>query len=181
MVKKKKGNESPPGSKMGFFSGLACGLFVAFLVYLWSSVLPHPLDIARSVKEKILGFGNEELLKSQTSLMVDEKSHPTFYEFLPGDKVPVPIISSEGERDEELGRDGVFLQVGSFREFSEADQQKARLALLGVLATIESSKGRDDTLWYRVRIGPMSKKVARSLKKRLIEEKFDVLVLLTDS
>ena len=166
---------------MGFFSGLACGLFVAFLVYLWSAVLPHPSSIARSVKERVLGLGNEEPLKSTDSSIAEEKSHPTFYQFLPGDKIPIPILSSENAKNEEPSPDGVLLQVGSFTKFEEADQQKAKLALLGLVATIETSKGRDNALWYRVRIGPMSKKIARSLKKRLVKEKFDVLVLLIDS
>jgi len=181
MMKKKKRNESPSSRRMGFFSGLACGLFVAFLVYLWSSVLPHPLSIVRTVKQQLLGLGSDEYLKPQTSSIVDEKPHPTFYQFLPGDKIPIPILSSEKSKNEESVPDGVFLQVGSFTTFEDADRQKAKLALLGVIATIETSKGRDNALWYRVRIGPMSKEIARSLKKRLIKEKFDVLVLLIDS
>ncbi len=48
---------------------------------------------------------------------------------------------------------GYLLQVGSFQRNSEADAMKAKLALLGVEANIESVSVNKDT-WHRVRIGP---------------------------
>ncbi len=48
---------------------------------------------------------------------------------------------------------GYLLQVGSFRNLTDADRRKAELALLGVQATIEKVS-LDSTLWHRVRVGP---------------------------
>lgn len=51
---------------------------------------------------------------------------------------------------------GYLLQVGSFRHFSDADQLKANLALLGIEASIQSVELADGETWHRVRIGPFS-------------------------
>ncbi|MDH5553267.1 MAG: SPOR domain-containing protein, partial [Nitrosomonas sp.] len=47
-----------------------------------------------------------------------------------------------------------FLQAGSFRSTNDAENQKARLALLGVVADIQSADLAERGVWYRVRIGP---------------------------
>ncbi len=46
------------------------------------------------------------------------------------------------------------LQLGSFRRHDEADGLKARLALIGIEASVQKVIIREDDVWYRVRIGP---------------------------
>ena len=87
-------------------------------------------------------------------------------------------LSVDGGTLDERG--SIFLQVGSYSNFEDADGQKAKLALLGIVASIESTKGGDSAVWYRVKIGPLSKESARQVKSRLVEEKFEVLVLIKD-
>lgn len=48
-----------------------------------------------------------------------------------------------------------YLQAGAFRELNDAEATKARLALMGVAATIAERKSELGTL-YRVRVGPFS-------------------------
>ncbi|MQM29727.1 MAG: hypothetical protein CRU78_03915 [Candidatus Accumulibacter phosphatis] len=47
----------------------------------------------------------------------------------------------------------IYLQAGSFQNMAEADNQKARLALMGVEARIQQVM-LQDKVWYRVRLGP---------------------------
>ena len=47
------------------------------------------------------------------------------------------------------------MQAGSFREHNQADELKAKLALQGITADIQTVKINADT-WHRVRIGPIS-------------------------
>jgi cell division protein FtsN len=47
-----------------------------------------------------------------------------------------------------------ILQAGSFSNASEAENLKAKLALLGVEANIQSATIPDKGVWYRVRVGP---------------------------
>lgn len=57
---------------------------------------------------------------------------------------------------EQVKGSGVYiLQVGSFRQHREADGMKARLALLGVEAKIQTVKSDKNTM-HRVRIGPLN-------------------------
>jgi cell division septation protein DedD len=47
-----------------------------------------------------------------------------------------------------------YLQAGAFQKESDAENQKARLALSGWEATIQAATLPDRTTWYRVRVGP---------------------------
>jgi cell division protein FtsN len=51
-----------------------------------------------------------------------------------------------------------FLQAGAFRKNDDAENLKARLALLGVLASVQSIDLAEKGVWYRVRVGPFTKK-----------------------
>lgn len=62
---------------------------------------------------------------------------------------------SKPEKDNTL-KEPIYLQAGSFQNAGEADNQKARLALLGAEARIQQVM-LQDKVWYRVRIGPYHK------------------------
>jgi cell division protein FtsN len=47
-----------------------------------------------------------------------------------------------------------ILQAGSFSNVSDAEKLKAKLALLGVEANIQTATIPDKGVWYRVRLGP---------------------------
>lgn len=47
-----------------------------------------------------------------------------------------------------------ILQAGSFSNANEAENLKAKLAMLGVEANIQSTTIPDKGVWYRVRVGP---------------------------
>jgi outer membrane autotransporter protein len=47
-----------------------------------------------------------------------------------------------------------FLQAGSFSNEADADKLKARLALLGMEASVQSVTIPDKGVWHRVRLGP---------------------------
>jgi cell division protein FtsN len=54
-------------------------------------------------------------------------------------------------------KDVYFIQAGSFQNPAEADNQKARLAILGFESSVEPANLPDKGTWYRVRLGPYSK------------------------
>lgn len=53
-------------------------------------------------------------------------------------------------------KEPIYLQAGSFQTASDADNQKARLALMGAEARIQQVM-LQDKVWYRVRLGPYHK------------------------
>ena len=71
------------------------------------------------------------------------------------------------------------LQVGSFRAAADADQLKARLALLGVVAQVQTVTVNDAT-WHRVRVGPLGEaRQADEMRSRLADNGIDSLVMKT--
>lgn len=70
----------------------------------------------------------------------------------PSAPAPQPRPSSQNAAE------NYFLQVGSFRSHAEADNLKARLALLGVMASVQSADLAEKGRWYRVRVGPYNQK-----------------------
>ena len=61
------------------------------------------------------------------------------------------------------------MQVGSFRNFKEADKLKAHLAFLGIESRIEKA-AVGDAIWNRVRMGPFkSPSNVAKIKKQLKE------------
>ncbi len=70
-----------------------------------------------------------------------------------------------------------ILQVGSFRKPQQADQMKARLALLGIKARIEKVHVSDG-IWHRVRLGPFaSMEEANQLRSKLLAQKIKSMMM----
>jgi cell division protein FtsN len=83
-----------------------------------------------------------------------------FYKILPGQVDAVPAdgkAASKGEPSAAAPAKKVFLQLGAFQNENEADNLKAKLALLGVEAKIQSVSIPDKGMVHRVRVGPLSK------------------------
>ena len=58
---------------------------------------------------------------------------------------------------QEASKDVYFIQAGSFQNPADADNQKARLAILGFESSVEPANLPDKGTWYRVRMGPYAK------------------------
>jgi cell division septation protein DedD len=112
-----------------------------------------------------------------------------FYDILPGkadavpDKAPKPEAKKEEPKKEDKKDDKkeeakesktpLFLQAGSFSTAQDADNQKAKLAFMGLEAVVQQVMIQDKT-FYRVRVGPYTKieelnKVRADLAKSGIE------------
>jgi len=91
-----------------------------------------------------------------------EKPKFDFYRILPGSEEPVTereirerLRAKGGQQDS--AKDVYFIQAGSFQNPAEADNQKARLAILGFESSVEPANLPDKGTWYRVRMGPYAK------------------------
>lgn len=74
-------------------------------------------------------------------------------------------------------QDSYILQVGSFRNSADAEQLKARLALLGSVAKVQTVTV-DNQTWHRVRIGPFSgARKADEMRRMLSDNQIDTLVM----
>lgn len=77
-----------------------------------------------------------------------------FYTILPGSEEPVAEHEQKRDKKEAAATESYFLQVGAFQAAAEADNMKARLALLGLEAAIQTADVPEKGVWHRVRIGP---------------------------
>ncbi|MES2636434.1 MAG: SPOR domain-containing protein [Pseudomonadota bacterium] len=53
-------------------------------------------------------------------------------------------------------KDNYFLQVGAFQNEADADNMKAKLALQGFEAVVQTATIPEKGVWHRVRVGPLS-------------------------
>jgi len=125
-----------------------------------------------------------------------ERSRFQFYELLPRDEVripepaptppgtaapvptpaPTPAPAMEPRPQPEAAT-RVMLQTGSFRQFQQADEMKARLAMMGLQASIREVSV-DGQTFHRVYLGPFDNEaVADRWAERLRRENFEVLRL----
>lgn len=83
-----------------------------------------------------------------------------FYKILPG-QVDAVTSDAKGDKGGEPSAGAsakkVYLQLGAFQNQDEADNLKAKLALLGVEAKIQSVNVPDKGMVHRVRVGPLSR------------------------
>jgi len=151
-------------------TGVALGLFVAFLIFLQKK--PASLE---QVKETIT---------EKKAKVVEEVENAgrrfDFYSLLP--KMEVVVPESEPVKNSQNGHEvkpGTYsIQTGSFRNFADADRQKAQLALLGVQSGIHAAVVDDGVTWHRVRIGPLGKAdEIRDLQKLLKQNGYQILMI----
>lgn len=83
-------------------------------------------------------------------------------------------------REERLGKakaSKYVIQAGSFKNFSDADKLRARLALMGIESRVEKEKIKN-VIWNRVRMGPYSRMSSVStIKSRLTKEGIQLMVI----
>lgn len=149
----------------GVLIGLIVGLAVAIGVALYINFSPKPFinrdkPPAETAKAPVL---TPDATTTSPGEQVDKNGKPTgkprfdFYTILPGSEGPV----SEREippaaKQDNPAKEGYFLQLGSFQGAAEADNMKARLALLGLEAVIQTADIPEKGVWHRVRIGPFA-------------------------
>jgi cell division protein FtsN len=148
------------GMFVGVILGLAVSLAVAF--YLNKTPIPFlsakPKTTEKDGKAAIAGLP----AASQAAPAAPEKPKFDFYKILPGSEETVSerelrdrMKAARGQQD--AAKDVYFIQAGSFQNPADADNQKARLAILGFESSVEPANLPDKGTWYRVRMGPYSK------------------------
>lgn len=106
--------------------------------------------------------------QSDASQPVDKPKYD-FYKTLPrGNEASVPVVEKPAAP---VQSDKVYLQAGSYQNPSEADNLKARLALMGIEANVQRVDLGDKGVFYRVRLGSFpSTDAAETMRARLAGE-----------
>jgi cell division protein FtsN len=143
---------------IGMLIGLVLGLGIALGVAWYVNRMPSPFLPHSTPSSKVeAGKGSAAAGKdgSQAAKSAETKPRFDFYKILPGQEEPATEKQfREATRSKPSEREAFYLQAGAFQNAPDADTLKARLALLGVEATIQTTTLPDKGVWHRVRAGP---------------------------
>jgi len=153
------------GFLIGMFLGIILGLGIALGVAFYLNKTPLPF----LGKSRPAGDGKESSAQPQKPLAGmpqgaakgAERDKPKFdfYKILPGGEEPVTEkelkeAAKAGKGQPEAARGVYFIQAGAFQNPADADNQKAKIAILGFESSVEPTLLPDKGTWYRVRLGP---------------------------
>lgn len=160
-------------------SGLAIGLFVAFLFQLEpgrdtvkrdkTPPAPAPSQTSKATEEPRYDFYT---LLPESEVIVPQAGVP---ETKPGSEEDTPAVTDAAA--EEAGT-RFFLQAGSFRQQAEADRVRAQILLLGLDVRLEDARLDSGDVWYRVQVGPFTDRNKLSQAQQVLTGNgFDNLLL----
>lgn len=166
--------KSAGGTLIGMFIGLVLGVGVAagVVFYLNKSPLPFTNKTATTGKAEPSGSNPDKpagtpaepiALPGKPGDPIPEKRFQ-FYDILPGkadavpdkNSKPTPIQEEVKKEEGKESKQPLFLQAGSFSTAADADNQKAKLAFMGVEAVVQQVMVQDKT-YFRVRVGPYNR------------------------
>lgn len=171
MVRDVKNNSRPrsagkaqPSVWPGILVGLLIGLVIAVAIFYTVSSNPPRFDNFEAQKsgapKPTTKPAQPEELKPLGDAPAQQQRYD-FYRILPGNgeatpsapqaKPAAPVVESKPVDAERPA----FLQAGSFEQAEEADNLKARLAMLGLEVEIQTVSLGDMGVRHRVRIGPL--------------------------
>jgi cell division protein FtsN len=168
-VKSAPPRRSAGGLILGMFIGLIVGLAIALGVAFYLNKTPIPFlgkskppaskDAAPETPRAVAGMP-----QGGAAAPKGEKPKFDFYKILPGGEEAVSEKELKDAAKAEAGKAGkppadaarnvYFIQAGSFQNPADADNQKAKIALLGFESAVEPTALPDKGTWYRVRLGP---------------------------
>ena len=158
-------SRSGGGFLLGMFVGLVIGLGIALGVAFYLNKTPLPfIGKPKPAATKDGADASAEHKQANIAGMPQgipkgERPKFDFYKILPGSEEPVSEkelkdAAKSAKGQPEAARGVYFIQAGSFQNPADADNQKAKIAILGFESSVEPTALPDKGTWYRVRLGP---------------------------
>ncbi len=156
------------GSKgSSFFTGLLIGLLlgvglsVGLTMYLKRADSPFAENkVDKPSIEKLSEKLSETKPAEESALPTDESPESVkpenkfdFYTILPETE---STVTEQEVKESAIKIDNYFLQIGAFQNEADADNMKAKLALQGFEAVVQTATIPEKGVWHRVRVGPLS-------------------------
>ena len=179
-ARKPAGGKNGAGSLLiGILIGLLLGLGIALAVAWYINKMPTPFVNRAAPPPKSEPQKNAETAKDgdKAAKAADGKPRFDFYKILPGSEEPVTeqqFKDAQKAPPQAQARESFYLQAGAFQNAPDADNLKARLALIGVSAAVQTTTLPDKGVWHRVRVGPYTaiedlNRARETLKQNSIE------------
>ena len=159
---KSSGNKGSP-----FLTGLLVGLLLGVGLSLWVTMYLKGGDspfVEPKVKKPAIAAQTEKSVEDNTSeedVLPKEESPEgskaennfDFYTILPETE---STVTEQEVKESSIKKDNYFLQVGAFQNEADADNMKAKLALQGFEAVVQTATIPEKGVWHRVRVGPLN-------------------------
>ena len=145
---------------VGILIGLVLGLGIALGVAWYINKTPSPFLNGRTPPAKTEPAKGEKAAaqsKGEDKAKAPEgKPRFDFYKILPGEEPATDqqLKDAQKKATSTAVKETFFLQAGAFPNAPDADNLKARLALLGIEAAIQTTTVPEKGVWHRVRVGP---------------------------
>jgi cell division protein FtsN len=147
-----------------FFTGLLIGLLlgvgasVGLTMYLKGADSPFAdmkvdKPINENNSEKNANVSEESVLPQEENPNKPDNKFD-FYTILP--ETESTVTEKEIKDNSLIKKDNYFLQVGAFQNEADADNMKAKLALQGFEAVVQTATIPEKGVWHRVRVGPLN-------------------------
>lgn len=146
---------------IGILIGLVLGLGIALAVAWYINKMPNPFQSRPPAPKSEQPKGAQAPAPTRSdekpAKAPEGKPRFDFYKILPGTEEPATdqqLRDAQKKKSTAATRETFYLQAGAFQGAADADALKARLALLGVEAMIQTTTLPDKGVWHRVRVGP---------------------------
>lgn len=164
------------GTMVGLFIGLVIGVLIAFGVVWYLNKMPLPFQDKSGKPEKTdtkpaatpaAGQQTPQALPGKPGDKVDEKPRFEFYKILPSGQEPTPAPADAKPAPAQAAQpaaaapvpsaEAFYLQAGAFQKSTDADNLKAKLALMGLETSLQEVNIPEKGVMHRVRVGPFGK------------------------
>lgn len=162
-----RGNPFLSGLLVGLLLGIGASLGVALYVMKGESAFQEKEAPAPEVAPQ--GKSTSNGVPAETTPVAEppkKEDRFTFYGILTGSEAPVTeqeVKQATEQKAPQTSSDqptapseNYFLQVGAFQTEQEADNTKAKLALIGLEAVVQTANIPEKGVLHRVRVGPLA-------------------------
>lgn len=154
-----KGNPLFTGLLIGVLIGI--GVSLAVVMTIKGSDSPFNNNTAAVAQDPNkyddLGKPDNAAAKSAEAAAEDDKTRFDFYTILPGTEKQITTDEMlKAEENKPATQGSYYLQVGAFQTEEDADNMKAKLALQGFEAVVQTATIPEKGVWHRVRVGPLN-------------------------
>lgn len=183
-TREKKASKGSP-----FFSGLLVGLVlgvgisVVLAIFITGGKSPFENKVTPAAVIEPEVSAETPAAAPDTPAETEENPRFDFYTILPGNESQVTEREIQQKQTEAtVTSETYFLQVGAFQTEQEADNMKAKLALQGMEAIVQTAEIPEKGTWHRVRVGPFSDigQINRT-RAQLLENGFTADLIKVDS
>jgi cell division protein FtsN len=171
------------GTLLGVLLGLVLGILIALGVawYITKAPVPFQSKVVKPAEssdgaspapnvEPRASAAPPSPLPGKPGEKSQEQPRFDFYKMLPGGNDSAATPPEAGKDTGKAPTEPVFLQAGSFQKPTDADNLKARLALMGLEAGVQTAELPGKGTVHRVRLGPFLKTDDMNRARTLLAE-----------